>query len=234
VWTFTATIDDTAEVLDITGDGNGDRCGEVANTQPPALESQYSFRVDRVEDPDSDGLIETYAYLGSSAEFFDVKISEGGGGDCEGILEFKSADSTQWWTFNPNICTSANCQPPSNTITGTGDFTAYLEPQPYPVKKLPRLRVGAVPWSLLVIPWAEAGAERADHPKAPRPRSARAQDDPDGRQHRSPPTESGEARSMSDGSSTSSPSGTEGPDVQAAVCYEGCRARFTGAKLVLG
>jgi hypothetical protein len=131
VWTFTAAVDTTAEVVDITGDGVGERCGEVSGTQPPALEASYSFRVDRTEDPDSDGLVETYAYLGSSANFFSIKISEGGGGDCEGIVEFKSADAKQWWTFNPNICTSANCAPPSNTITGSGDFTTYLDPQPF-------------------------------------------------------------------------------------------------------
>lgn len=131
VWTFTAAIDSTAEVVDIDGDGLGDRCGEVPGTQAPELEASYSFRVDRNEDPDSDGLVDVYTYLGSSAEFFSVKVSEGGGGDCQGIMEFKSADATMWWTFNPNICTSQNCTPPSSNITGSGDFTFYLEPQPY-------------------------------------------------------------------------------------------------------
>jgi len=131
-WTFTATVDDTVEVIDITGDGAGDRCGELSGTQAPALETNYSFKVDRIDDPDSDGLLETYTYLGASSNFFAVKVSEGGGGDCAGIMEFKSADSKQWWTFNPNICTSANCQPaPSSSIVGSGDFTAYLDPQPY-------------------------------------------------------------------------------------------------------
>ncbi len=130
-WTFTASVDTTVDVVDITGDGAGDRCGELSGTQAPTLESSYSFKVDRVDDPDSDGLLETYQYLGSSPNFFAVKISEGGGGDCEGIMEFKSVDSTQWWTLNPNICTSANCAPPSSTITGLGDFTSYLDPQPY-------------------------------------------------------------------------------------------------------
>ena len=130
-WTFTATVDDTVEVVDITGDGIGDRCGELSGTQPPTLESSYSFKVDRVDDPDSDGLLETYTYLGSSPNFFSVKISEGGGGDCEGIMEFKSSDDKQWWTLNPNICTSDNCAPPSNNITGSGDFTFYLDAQPY-------------------------------------------------------------------------------------------------------
>jgi hypothetical protein len=131
VWTFSATVDDTIDVVDITGDGNGDRCGEVAGTSAPTLEASYSFRVDRNEDPESDGLLESYAYLGSSADFFSVKVTEGGGGDCEGIMEFKSADSKQWFTLKPNICTSTNCSPASNTISGGGDFTFYLDAQPY-------------------------------------------------------------------------------------------------------
>jgi hypothetical protein len=130
-WTFTATIDPAAEVLDITGDGIGDRCGEVPGTQAPALEASYSFSVERTDDPNNDGLVETYTYLGSSPDFFTVKVSEGGSGDCEGIMEFKSADAKEWWTFNPQICTSASCNPVTNTITGSGDFTFYLDSQPY-------------------------------------------------------------------------------------------------------
>jgi len=130
-WTFTATIDNDAPVVDITGDGEGERCGALGGTQPPTIEGSYSFKVDRTEDPDSDGLLETYTYLGTSPAFFGVKVSEGGGGDCEGIMEFISADAKEWWTMNPNICTSANCQPASNTISGGGDYTLYLDPQPF-------------------------------------------------------------------------------------------------------
>jgi hypothetical protein len=129
-WTFTASIDNAAVVTDITGDGNGDRCGELSGTNAPAVEASYSFRVDRTDDPDSDGLLETYTYLGSSPNFAQVKISEGGGGDCEGIMEFLSQDKREHWTFNPSICTSANCQPPSNNIAGVGDYIFYLDPQP--------------------------------------------------------------------------------------------------------
>jgi hypothetical protein len=130
-WTFTATIDATAPVVDSDGDGEGDRCGEVSGTTVPGLESSYSFRVTRTEDPGAGGLVESYQYLGTSPNFFGIKVSEGGSGDCQGIVEFKSPDSKQWWTFNPTICTSANCVPPSNTIIGSGDFTQYLEPQPF-------------------------------------------------------------------------------------------------------
>src|SRR5215218_2236425 len=37
LWTFTAAIDPAADVLDIDGDGKGDRCGTVAGTAAPSL-----------------------------------------------------------------------------------------------------------------------------------------------------------------------------------------------------
>lgn len=123
-WTFTAAVDTTQEVVDITGDGVGDRCGEVSGTSAPTLEASYSFRVDRTEDPASDGLVESYTYLGNAPTFHKVKVSSGGAGDCEGIMEFVSADKKQWWTFNPALGET------SNALTGTGDFTSYEDPQP--------------------------------------------------------------------------------------------------------
>jgi hypothetical protein len=142
-WSFTVTHDAEAEVLDIDGDGIGDRCGEVAGTTVPALEASYSFSVTRTQDPDSDGLLEQYTYNGSSPNFFSVKVSEGGGGDCQGGMEFASADKTQWWSFNPTICTSDEtrpgvpdaqlvCKPWGNRmVLGGGEFTQYLSPREY-------------------------------------------------------------------------------------------------------
>jgi hypothetical protein len=69
-WTFTATLDSAAEVLDINGDGTGERCGAVAGTTPPALEASYSFTVTHAEDTDAGGTVETYAYNGSSPNLF--------------------------------------------------------------------------------------------------------------------------------------------------------------------
>lgn len=129
VWTFTATPDPEGEAIDVDGDGDPDRCGEVPGTAAPTVEQSYSFRVDRTEDPESDGLVESYAYLGDSPDFVNVKVSQGGGGDCEGIMEFASADRKSWWLFNPTICTSSSCDPATNNIAGTGDFTLYFSPQ---------------------------------------------------------------------------------------------------------
>ncbi len=121
VWTFTATIDETQPAVDITGDGVGDRCGEVAGTTAPTVDASYSFRVDRVDDPNSDGFVESYTYLGDMSTFHKVTVSEGGVGDCEGSLEMISADKKSVWVFHPAE-TGA-------TIVGDGDFTLYLDPQ---------------------------------------------------------------------------------------------------------
>ncbi|HEU0029561.1 MAG TPA: hypothetical protein VFQ53_02935 [Kofleriaceae bacterium] len=122
-WTFTATVNNTADVLDITGDGQGDRCGEVSGTTPPTVESSYSFQVNRVEDPSMDGLVESYNYLGSSPDFLRVHVSEGGAGDCEGTMEFVSQDAKQWWIFKPDQA--------GTTINGSGEYNLYLEPRPF-------------------------------------------------------------------------------------------------------
>ena len=139
-WTFTASVDNTASVLDLDGDGEGDRCG-ADGTAAPTLETSYSFKVERIEDVLSDGLVEKYTYLGTSPNFFKVKVSEGGGGDCEAAMELVSADRKQWWMLNPGICTSdeartaaelKQCQAFGNRqIVGSGDYTVYLDPQPY-------------------------------------------------------------------------------------------------------
>lgn len=150
-WTFTATIDAVAEVPDIDGDLIGDRCGDDGTT-PPTVDAEYKFRVERVIDANGEPVDQT-TYLGTSPDFFKVKISEGGDGDCQGVMEMVSADKTKWWGLNPTICTSDQtrvppecactdpeapgcCRPlcgafPPNGILGTGDFTEYLEPQPF-------------------------------------------------------------------------------------------------------
>ncbi|MBS1122304.1 MAG: hypothetical protein H6Q90_4532 [Deltaproteobacteria bacterium] len=120
-WTFTATVDDAQEVVDITGDGVGDRCGTVPGTTAPSVDASYSFRVDRVDDPASDGWVESYAYLGDMATFNKVSVSEGGVGDCEGDLELLSVDKKELWVLHPAQT--------GTTIVGTGEYTLYLDPQ---------------------------------------------------------------------------------------------------------
>lgn len=120
-WNFTAMVDATQEVVDVTGDGVGDRCGEVSGTQAPSVLAGYSFRVDRVDDPASDGWLESYTYLGDMATFFKLGVTEGGVGDCEGALELRSLDKKEYWIFHPAET--------GITIAGTGEYTLYLDPQ---------------------------------------------------------------------------------------------------------
>ncbi|MGN6108867.1 MAG: hypothetical protein ACTHU0_27420 [Kofleriaceae bacterium] len=119
-WTFTATLDNEAEVLDIDGDGVGDRC-EGSNV--PQLAASYSFVVNRMDD--GEGWVESYQYTGDTSihQLHKVSVSEGGGGECEGEVELVSADKKGYWVLKPMQTREA--------IDGFGAYTKYLEPQPY-------------------------------------------------------------------------------------------------------
>lgn len=117
-WSFTVAVDSTAPVLDITGDGQGDRCQGAA---APQLAPGYSFEVNKVMD--DDGWVETWAYTGPTTfhSLYQLKVSEGGGGECEGGLTLISADRKSMWNFKPALN--------NGTLTGQGDFTVFLDPQ---------------------------------------------------------------------------------------------------------
>ena len=102
-WTFTATV-------------RSNECGAA----PSQLEGSYSFRVDRTIDPDPTqdlGWIETYAYLGNQANLHRLKVSEGGGAECEGGLELYNADGTEFWNFKPSLG--------GTTIGGFAEYAKY-------------------------------------------------------------------------------------------------------------
>ena len=123
-WTFTATIDPAAEVLDIDGDGVGDRCGEVPGTALPQLAPSYSYRVDRVmDDVEALGWTETITVLTGTTEsrLVRMKISEGGGGECEGGMEYDNPERTALYSLKPAL--------EGTTLTGFGEYTLYLDPQ---------------------------------------------------------------------------------------------------------
>jgi hypothetical protein len=132
-WTFTATRDATDErILDITGDGKPERCGAVPGTQAAALDASYTLNVSRVLDntPGIDGYVESYAIAGgvkvgsvwNGKEVYRLKVTEGGGGDCEGGVELLSEDRKMLWNFKPSQ--------EGTVIKGFGEFAAYQEPQP--------------------------------------------------------------------------------------------------------
>jgi hypothetical protein len=138
-WTFSAAIDPTAPVLDINDDGKGDRCGEVTGTTAPTLAATYSFKVTRTPLIDNNGTPtepaddtqigwqEGYEYLGDMATFKSVHVSEGGGAQCEGTLEMRSADKTAFWTFKPDLTLPIDAT--TGTIEGLGEYTLYAEAQ---------------------------------------------------------------------------------------------------------
>lgn len=146
-WTFTATVDTEAEVPDINGDGVGDRCGENG-TAAPQLPPSFEFRVDRVDSPDGTGKVDKY-FAKCGGEYFNLsddtnndgtpdglagcnaklgftmvrlKVSEGGGGQCEGIIEFMDTTRKKAYNLHP-AQTGA-------TLSGFGEYTEFLEEQP--------------------------------------------------------------------------------------------------------
>lgn len=136
-WTFQLALDPTDDqILDITGDQLPDRCGRVAGTTAATFESSYSFTVTRTDD--GDGYVDSYAMAGGSfaskcanddgsptsgACVFRLKVSEGGGGECEGGLEIYSADRTEHWNLKPSQTTGVTA------LTGQGEYTKYTSPQ---------------------------------------------------------------------------------------------------------
>jgi hypothetical protein len=97
-WTFSASVD----------------TNECATT--PTLDSSYAFAVDRT-DPDGSGWEESYTYMGDQARLFKLKVSEGGGGECEGGLELYSADGTEYWNLKPALT--------GTTLDGFGEYAKY-------------------------------------------------------------------------------------------------------------
>ncbi|MGE0869078.1 MAG: hypothetical protein AB7P03_10955 [Kofleriaceae bacterium] len=134
-WTFTATIDNAAEVLDIDGDGTGDRCGNVAGTMPPTVASSYSVRIDREpdiddaqtpDDPSDDaqlGWKDSFTMVGGAdpANVITLKITGDGPTGCEGIFDVDDATHKQVWSFRPSL--------DGTSLEGTGEYTMFKGPQ---------------------------------------------------------------------------------------------------------
>ena len=62
-----------------------------------------------------------YAYLGDMAMLGHLKVSSGGGGECEGLLELWSVDNTKFWNMKPDMTGTA--------IAGHGSYAEYQDPQ---------------------------------------------------------------------------------------------------------
>jgi hypothetical protein len=87
---------------------------------PPAVLPSYSFRVDRAEGADMQGLTETYANLTTvGAMTSHLKVSSNGQG-CEGNLELGSPDGKEYWAMKPVLLKTA-----TTTLVGQGDYDLY-------------------------------------------------------------------------------------------------------------
>jgi hypothetical protein len=107
-WTFTAKVD-------------SNEC-----KTPPAVLASYSFRVDRMDEPNGQGLVENYANLTTvNGLQWHIAVSSNGAG-CEGNFEFGTADGKQYWHMQPTLL---NPTPPSTTpsltLSGSGDYALY-------------------------------------------------------------------------------------------------------------
>jgi hypothetical protein len=106
-WTFTAKL---AENSCTTPEG-----GAATIATLPS----YRFTVGRVEGADMQGYVDTYSWAGDMAAVRRLKVTAGGGGECEGGLELFSADGTQFWNMKPNQT--------GGVLTGTGEYALYNE-----------------------------------------------------------------------------------------------------------
>jgi hypothetical protein len=100
-WTFRATIDEND-------------CDDQ-----PALLSEYKFQVTQTIDADGESQ-QAFTYLTEPAAHHRVKVSSGGGGECEGGLEIFSDDGKQYWNFKPALNADLS-------ITGFGEYSLYSE-----------------------------------------------------------------------------------------------------------
>lgn len=129
-WNFSVTLDPTDEnILDVTGDQQPDRCGRVSGTTAAGFDAAYSFSVNRVLE--AEGYVDDYVLTGAVQEgekwkwndkyLYRLKVTEGGGGECEGGLELYSLDGKSYWNLKPALT--------GTELTGFGDFGLYVEPQ---------------------------------------------------------------------------------------------------------
>ena len=107
-WTFTAKLADTT-------------CAAGPDGAPAiiAVLPSYRFSVGRIEGADMQGWVDTYTWAGDQAAVRRLKVTEGGGGDCEGGLELFSADGTQFWNMKP--------AQEGGVLSGVGEYSKYTE-----------------------------------------------------------------------------------------------------------
>ena len=88
----------------------------------PTLLPSYSFRTDYGKNASNEPEY-TYTLLSPSPTVMhnSVKVSSGGGGLCEGILELFSDDGLQTWNMHPTL----NTFNASGALGGQGEFAIF-------------------------------------------------------------------------------------------------------------
>ena len=105
-WTWTMTVSDNT-------------CAT-----PPAPAPSYSFRTDFVPDANGDPQYQ-YTLLAPQNPNYTLKVSSGGGGLCEGLLELFSPDGLQSWNLHPTL-NSFNMNGP---LAGSGEYAEWRDNQ---------------------------------------------------------------------------------------------------------
>lgn len=132
-WTFQLSLDPSNEgILDVNGDKQPDRCGQVAGTQAAMFKTSYSFSL--AIQANVDGEYENAYTMGTGMGLaadcnlagdclYRLKVQQDGARECEAGMEIYSADRKMHWNLKPNQETG------STTIEGNGDFTLFNEAQ---------------------------------------------------------------------------------------------------------
>lgn len=97
--------------------------GENTCDTPPTPEASYSFRTDYVPDMNGEPQYE-YALLAPTPMNYRLKVSSGGGGLCEGLIELYSDDALESWILHPALNTF-NMNGP---LGGEGEYAIWREP----------------------------------------------------------------------------------------------------------
>jgi hypothetical protein len=108
VWTFSAAAK-------AANDDGSAQCGQVS------LLPEYKFQV--VRDFANDGA-ESYAFLTDPKAKIRIKVSSGGGGLCEGVIEMYSADGKTLHNLHPAL-QAPTVVGGNQALLGHGEYTQY-------------------------------------------------------------------------------------------------------------
>jgi len=106
-WTFTASLADNTCPAGPDG------------TSTVTVLPRYQFTVARAEGADMQGWADTYTWAGDLSAVRRLKVTAGGGGDCEGGVELFSPDGTEFWNMKPTQV--------GGVLSGVGEYAKYNE-----------------------------------------------------------------------------------------------------------